>query len=209
LKEKEKVEAVSTISMPKVSANIPNDFLTSNEEKAINSRTPYPAAHRGRERLNDIKERNRKSIMEAPSTGAFWKQVKRLSDPAPIPVSVSANDLKQVFESRLNPPKIMPQSFNTAEHTMNNLLAEMIPDSTEDITPEGFFSAPWTEANIESIKDHIITHSLDSGSGEDAILYAEILGIPNDDLLFLCNECIRKQDGPSIWFRTAIIGLLK
>jgi hypothetical protein len=92
---------------------------------------------------------------------------------------------------------------------MNNLLAEMIPDSTENTVPEGFLSAPWTEANIPSIKDHIRIHSLDSGSGEDAILYAEILEIPNDDLLFLCNECVRKQEGPSIWFRTAIIGLLK
>jgi hypothetical protein len=38
--------------------------------------------------------------MEAPSAGAFWKQVKRFSDPAPIPVSVSANDLKKVFGKR-------------------------------------------------------------------------------------------------------------
>ncbi|KAJ7196334.1 hypothetical protein B0H12DRAFT_1020251, partial [Mycena haematopus] len=128
--------------------------------------------------------------MEAPSAAAFWKQVKRLSDPAPIPASVSANDLKNVFESRLNPPKIMPQSFDAAEHTMNNLLADMIPDSTEDTTPEGFFSAPWTEAHMEAIKVHIKTHSLDSGSGEDAVLYAEILEIPNEDLLLLCNECL-------------------
>ncbi|KAJ7618830.1 hypothetical protein DFH06DRAFT_994921, partial [Mycena polygramma] len=146
--------------------------------------------------------------MEAPSAGAFWKQVKRLSDPAPIPVSVSASDLKDVFESRLNPPKIMPQSFDAAEHTMNNLLAEMIPDSTEDTTAEGFFSTPWTEDHIASIKDHIRTHSLDSGSGEDAILYAEILEIPNEDLALLCNECVRQQDGPSICCVLKVLTLL-
>jgi hypothetical protein len=92
---------------------------------------------------------------------------------------------------------------------MSNLLAEMIPDSAENTIPEGFFSTPWTEANTASIKDHIRIHSLDSGSGEGAILYAEILEIPNDDPPPPRNECVRKQDGPSIWFRTAIIGLLK
>jgi hypothetical protein len=50
---------------------------------------------------------------------------------------------------------------------------------------------------------------LASASGEDSVVYAEILEIPNDDLVLLCNESITRKDGPSIWFRTVIIGLLK
>jgi hypothetical protein len=59
------------------------------------------------------------------------------------------------------------------------------------------------------VKDHIRKHGLHSASGEDAIFYAKILEIPNDALPHLCNECIRKRDGPSTWFRSVIIGLLK
>ncbi|KAJ7862474.1 hypothetical protein B0H14DRAFT_3612592 [Mycena olivaceomarginata] len=66
----------------------------------------------------------------------------------------------------------------------------------------------WTEDHIVYVKDQIRKHGLDSASGDDAILYAEILEIPNDALVYLCNECVRRN-GPSIWFTTAIIGLLK
>jgi hypothetical protein len=35
------------------------------------------------------------------------------------------------------------------------------------------------------------------------------MDIPNSDLVFLCDEYTRKRDGPSIWFKTVIIGFLK
>jgi len=59
------------------------------------------------------------------------------------------------------------------------------------------------------MKNHIHQHGLSSASGQDAIMYAEILEIPNDALAYLCNECVRRRDGPSAWFRTVVIGLLK
>jgi hypothetical protein len=85
----------------------------------------------------------------------------------------------------------------------------MIPQTTVDSSAEGFFSTKWTEDEVAEVKDHIRKHGLDSATGEDAILYGEILEIPNDALAYLCNECIRRRDGPSVWFRSAIIGLLK
>lgn len=105
-------ESTPPLGHEKVSADIPNDSLPPEEENLVHARAAYPAAHRGRDRLNDLKERNRKSLIEAKSTGAFWKQVKRLSDPALAPISVTAQALKEVFEARLNPPKTMPQSFD-------------------------------------------------------------------------------------------------
>jgi hypothetical protein len=92
---------------------------------------------------------------------------------------------------------------------LNRLLANSIPEETTDPTPEKFFSAEWTEDHIAWIKNHMRKQRLDSATGEDAIIYAEILEIPNDVLAHLCNECIRKKDGPTTWFRTVIIGLLK
>lgn len=61
---------------------------------------------------------------------------------------------------------------------------------------------------MEWLKDQL-RKGLGSAAGEDAIHYAEILDIPNSDLLFLCNECTRIRDGPSIWFKSVINGFLK
>ncbi|KAJ7731674.1 hypothetical protein DFH07DRAFT_781167 [Mycena maculata] len=67
----------------KVASDIPNDSPW--PEHDVRTRAPYPAAHRGKDRSSDIKDRNRASLMDAPSTGAFWKEVKHLSDPTPVP----------------------------------------------------------------------------------------------------------------------------
>ena len=59
------------------------------------------------------------------------------------------------------------------------------------------------------LKDHIRTHSLDSTPGEDSASYAELLEIPNEDLAYLANQCVEKGDGPTIWFTSPLIGILK
>jgi hypothetical protein len=33
--------------------------------------------------------------------------------------------------------------------------------------------------------------------------------IPNEDLAYLCNECVARKDGPTVWFISALIGILK
>lgn len=162
------------------------------------ARPEFPVGHRGRERFAALREMNRKKVMEAPSSGVFWKEVKRLADPKPAPVSVTANSLKEVFEARLNPPKVLPNQFDATQHGINKVLASLLPEKTEDNTPEGFFSEKWTEDDMARLKDHLRKHSLDSSEGEDHNSYAELLEIPNDDLARLCNECIARKDGRSI-----------
>ncbi|KAJ7752512.1 hypothetical protein DFH07DRAFT_716195, partial [Mycena maculata] len=115
--------------------------------------------------------------------------------------------LKDVFEKRLNPPTVLPESFDASQHKMNRLLAGFIPESTVDSTPEKFFSSEWNEKDMEWLKAHI-RDALNSASGEDAILYDEIMNIPNDDLLLLCNECIRQRDGPIICCLLKLLTLL-
>ncbi|KAJ6461555.1 hypothetical protein C8R47DRAFT_993465, partial [Mycena vitilis] len=184
------------IELDKVTTDLPDDSST--PAPSVPSQRPaFPASHRGRQRLSEIRDRNRKNILEAPSAAAFWKEVKRLVDPAPTPLSVTADSLKEVFEKRLNPPTTLPQSFDAHRHRTNRMLANSIPASTVDPTAEEFFSAQFTEQDMEWLKDHIRS-TLDSASGEDAVLYADIMGIPNEDLLFLCNECTRKGDGPCL-----------
>jgi hypothetical protein len=43
--------------------------------------------------------------MEAKSSNIFWKEVRRLADPRPTPISITASSLKDIFEKHLNPPK--------------------------------------------------------------------------------------------------------
>ncbi|KAJ7737793.1 hypothetical protein DFH07DRAFT_752880, partial [Mycena maculata] len=155
-----------------------------------------------------MRERNRKKLLDAPSAAIFWKEIKKLSDPAPIPVSVTAEALRNVFEKRLNPPEHLPESFDATEHKFNRLLAILIPETTIDSSNEGFFSAEWTEEDTAEVKDHIRKHGLASATGEDAILYGEILEIPNDALAYLCNDCIRRRDGPSICCVLKLLTLL-
>jgi hypothetical protein len=125
------------LDMEKVTADIPDD---SGVSTAPSKRPDFPAGHRGRLRLYEMRERNRKLIMEASSAAEFWKYIKRFIDPAPNPISVTADSLKDVFERRLNPPTTLPQSFDAFQHKINRLLAGSIPSTTPDPTPEQFFS---------------------------------------------------------------------
>ncbi|KAJ7737998.1 hypothetical protein B0H16DRAFT_1221905, partial [Mycena metata] len=141
------------LQVEKVTAAIPDDAAP--VAAAPSQRPHFPASHRGRQRLFEMRERNRKNIMEAPSAAQFWKEVKRLIDPAPVPISVTADSLKDVFERRLNPPSTLPSSFDASQHRINRLLATAIPETTTDNTEEQFFSAKWTEPDMEWLKDHV------------------------------------------------------
>jgi hypothetical protein len=125
------------------------------------------------------------------------------------PISVTAANLKEVFEKRLKPPDVLPSQFDAIQHKMNEVLAGLIPDSTEDTTEEAFFSVKWNDDDMVRLKDHILKHSLDSMEGVDQTSYAQLLEIPNDDLAYLCNECVQRWGRPIIWFISTLIGILK
>ncbi|KAJ7732420.1 hypothetical protein B0H16DRAFT_1328719, partial [Mycena metata] len=142
-----------------------------------------------------MRDANRKKVLEAPSRAVFWKEIKRLADPKPAPISVTADELKEVFEKRLNPPEVLPPQFDSAQHKINKILS-LMPDQTEDTTPEGFFTHAWTENDMGRLKNHIRNHSLDSTPGEDQASYKDLLEIPNEDLALLANQCVKEGDGP-------------
>jgi hypothetical protein len=97
-------------------------------------RKEYPDKHRGHDTLGEIRDKNRDKLFNAPSSGAFWKEIKRLADPKPDPIMVTADSLRDVFEKRLNPPAVMPTAFDDIRHKVNQILAAMIPDTTQDTT---------------------------------------------------------------------------
>ncbi|KAJ7934008.1 hypothetical protein B0H13DRAFT_2306041 [Mycena leptocephala] len=171
--------ARAPIDVEKVAASIADDRL---EDTSKPARKEYPEKHRGRDTLGAIRDRNRDKLFNAPSSGAFWKEIKRMADPKPDPIAVTAESLREVFEKRLNPPAVMPSAFDKIQHKINRTLASLIPETTEDPSPERFFSAEWVEDDGAWVKDHLLNHSLDSASGEDGTTYSDIMEIPNEDL---------------------------
>ncbi|KAJ7983200.1 hypothetical protein DFH06DRAFT_1123206 [Mycena polygramma] len=167
------------IDVEKVTADVADDREDTPEKPP---RKEYPEKHRGRDTLGAIRDANRDKLVNAPSSGAFWKEIKRLADPKPDPVIVTAEALRGVFEKRLNPPIVVPSAFDEIQHKINMTLASQIPEHTLDETPERFFSAQWNEDDGAWVKDHLLNHALDSASGEDGTTYADILDIPNEDL---------------------------
>lgn len=99
-------------------------------------RKEYPEKHCGRGRLGAIRDANRDKLFNAPSSGDFWKEVKRLADPKPDPIAVTAESLREVFEKRLNPPAVMPTAFDEIQHKINQTLASVIQKTTQDTQPE-------------------------------------------------------------------------
>ncbi|KAF8194286.1 hypothetical protein K438DRAFT_1587973 [Mycena galopus ATCC 62051] len=135
-----------------------------------------------------MRNANRKKVLDAPTRAIFWKEIKRLADPKPAPISVTADELQEVFEKRLNPSVILPPQFDSAQHKINKVLATLLPEKTEDTTPEAFFTRLWTEDDIGRLKDHIRKHSLDSATGDDKASYMDLLQIPNEDLAYLGSQ---------------------
>ncbi|KAK7049160.1 hypothetical protein R3P38DRAFT_2479134, partial [Favolaschia claudopus] len=80
----------------------------------------------------------------------FWKNIKRMADPQPLGISVTADELRDVFRGRLNPPEILPPQFDSTQHKINQTLASLLPEVTQDSTPEGFFSEKWTEDDAQA-----------------------------------------------------------
>jgi ribonuclease HI len=121
---------IHIIPTDKVTADIADDGGDT-EHNRVPRHLAYPAGHRGRERLYALRDLNQQKLFDAPTTGVLWNEIRRISDPAPIPISVSADDLKTVFEKRLNPPIALPALFDAPQHKMNRLLADLIPEKPQ------------------------------------------------------------------------------
>jgi hypothetical protein len=102
---------------------------------------------------------------------------------------VTAQQLRDVFNTRLNPPKIMPPHFDADLKRLRDLMSEAIPPTTTDHTAEQFFSRPWDLSDIEQMKRKIRNRSSKSARGIDQCSYKKIQSIPNAVLLKLFNYC--------------------
>ncbi|KAF9042826.1 hypothetical protein BDZ89DRAFT_1201536, partial [Hymenopellis radicata] len=133
--------ARTVMSVSKVTTTVPQPVTTA---ESAPPRKDYPEAHRGRDQLKFLQERNRQRVLDASSPAKFWKEIRRVGDPAPDPVCVSAEQLRSTFESRLNPPPELPEQFNDVRHKLNQFLAEQLPKRTGKETTSPILRRPIT-----------------------------------------------------------------
>ncbi|KAK0183918.1 hypothetical protein F5146DRAFT_939180, partial [Armillaria mellea] len=209
-------EDAHRLDCPKVTANFPDSRGSQDSDHSglvshnrSSRREKFPVSHRGREKAREQQEKNRRDLLEAAeaSNPRFWKILRKLGDPVKPRPTVSAEELKGVFEQRINPPECLPPEFDEIQHRLNSMRTALIPDRTEDHSAGKYFSLPWNGEEVAELKEHIRTRSLmDSASSDDGVLYSQIMDIENDDLADLFNH-YRLLGIESCFFRFFLLGI--
>ena len=146
-------------------------------------------------------------LVNSESDHAFWTTFRELTSDKPRPPRVSAEQLYDSFQRRMNPPLVFPSTFNVLQHSVYNLRAKAMSDRTSDPSLQRFFSQPFSIADIESIKDQIQNKGK-SATGLDNVSYNEVLDIPSEQLRNLFQHCVDDFSVPQAWL-TAIIAAVK
>ncbi|KAJ6544323.1 hypothetical protein B0H19DRAFT_1076444 [Mycena capillaripes] len=109
-----------------------------------------------------------------------------LREDAALDVLKATADMENNTGTSDEPPS---KPFDSGQHKIKKVLASLLPEKTEDISPEGSPTERRTEDDMGRLKDHIHKHFLDSSSGKDNASYVDLLEVPNEDLLYLANRC--------------------
>jgi hypothetical protein len=166
-------------------------------------------AHRSRPALLALQLEHCKELLEAKTERDFWKVAKGMMTPKRPQSGFSAEALKDVFVTRMNPVLPMPESFDKERFDLNQSLNNAMPEHTVDVTPDLIFLTPFSEEEMGEAKDHLRQHPPTSARGYDQKSYADVCDLENDALCDLVNRCIHGNDAPSIWLLTVLVGLLK
>lgn len=167
------------------------------------------ASHRGRAGVRKEMWLNMRKLMLCDSPSDFWKLVRGWTDDKLRSLPFPLESLRSAFQSRMNPPAVLPSSFDARLYALHHLTSNVIPPCTIDITPNRYFSRPFVDEDVDWAKCRVRKHSLNSAKGVDGISYDRILNFPTPDLTSLFNMCVEKCDVPQIWLTTLLVGILK
>ncbi|KAJ7167375.1 hypothetical protein C8R43DRAFT_877688, partial [Mycena crocata] len=182
--------------MAKVVTDVPEEPSSKSKPVLVTDADlePDPPSHRGREKERELQRENLQKLLNVVSNKDFWVLVRGWTDPKKRVARVTSEQLRDVFQTRLNPPEMLPPEFNRDERERHKHLADLLPARTVDTTPNQTFSRPFTIEDIEEVKCHIRKHNIKSAPGMDRVSYRKILEIPNDILvqLFQASCCLLK-----------------
>ena len=200
------------IYLPKVTATYIDNPTTTNQLRLpslnlsdISSSIP---PHRGRDKLRYLKISLREKLLSSDSDKSFWKTAKMIMNGKEQTSPITADELKEVFEKRMNPLNPIPETFDTNLLNLNIALAKAIPKHTQDKTQEHFFSKLFSVEEMASAKLHLEKRR-GSATGIDGIGYQEILEIDNSALCNLLNLSMERLETPSSWLSTVIVAIIK
>lgn len=201
------------VPKPKVSWSLPTEPEappTQNRLIAIRRNTANVVSHRRRAYFRELQDVQLNRLLEARFASArFWAIYRKMADSKNVPVAVSLERLANAFRSRMNRSVTLPIWWDHHEWVRRKDLADSIPARTIDYSDGQWFSRPWVIADIEWCKDHIKTKGPGSASGLDESTYKLIMDLDNNEIVSLFNRAFDLLDGPTIWFRTLVMGILK
>ncbi|KAF5371475.1 hypothetical protein D9615_009607 [Tricholomella constricta] len=99
-------------------------------------------SHRGRHREREAKMLNLRRLKACQTSRQFWTLIREWTDPKLRPPQVTAQQLHHVFRGRINPPPVPSSTFDADVYAQALAFYRIIPATTIDRTPEGFFSSP-------------------------------------------------------------------
>lgn len=199
------------LDTPKVYTSLP--AIPVPGEKPMQKLAEIPAdnskANKGRVTIQRMQRENLQSLVSCRNDVKFWKHIRGWLDPKKRPTSVSLEQIRLTFENRMNPPEVLPESFDQEAHARFERIARIIPATTTDRSSANYFSRPFSLAELEEVQRRIAKHPGKSATGPDGISYGDIAAIKNADLLILFQQCIDSAGVPSAWLSTLVCAILK
>ncbi|CDO70999.1 hypothetical protein BN946_scf184844.g3 [Trametes cinnabarina] len=195
-------------SAPKVSTPLPPLPVQAEPQvRGDNAPTAYPQldeltwAASGYESLPLLARRRAflTQLTHAPSPAAFWATYRRLVDDKPRPSQVSLEALTADFRARMNPPPLLPETFDGLTHALNRLYSRSLPRRTTDYSAGQHFATPFSLEEIEDVKLHLRKHGSQSAVGADQVDYSAVINTPSEKLCELFNACIADCSAPAPW----------
>ncbi|PPQ72667.1 hypothetical protein CVT25_007993, partial [Psilocybe cyanescens] len=166
-------------------------------------------AHRGRAAMRKLMWRNlQKAVNLAAEPKEYWKFLKEKLNRKQRGQAVSMQDLRNVFDARMNPPMDLPEHFDVEKFQLDKNWAANAPQANVDESHNQYFARPVSSEEIDRAKRHLSSHT-GSAKGVDGIQYSQIMQIPSDQLAKLFNFCISTRDAPKVWLTTKLVGILK
>ena len=159
--------------------------------------------------LTGLRNANLQRILASASDHEFWDTLRDFTADKPRPALVTAQALRAVFERRMNPPAVLPSSFDHLQHALTRLQLSAMPAQTQDQTQGAYFSCPFTVEDVEAVKQHIRNTARSSCPGLDNIAYDTVLAVPSDRLRDLFQQCITDHSIPQTWLTAAVAAVKK
>ncbi len=156
-----------------------------------------------------VRRTNLRAVLFASTEASFWPAFRAFTCDKPRPARVTLLELQADFRTRMNPPAILPAEFNELERALNRITARSLPRCTVDTTPARSFSRPFSLEEIDSAKQHIRSHNLQSAQGPDAIEYRAVLDCPSEELRELFQLCVDTCTAPQDWLNATVAAIKK